>query len=159
MHRPERRPVGCDPEAPSGFGAPAEPSFGVAFSPSGQELAVKNTSGECWILDSTDLGILLRLGGRQFGEGSPPAFAYDGAMIDGSWNGDLLARDIKSGGIVFHERERRRMVSLVAASPDRQLFAYSEESRGTDSLSAVIGVRRWPFFGSRARDALRNSQR
>jgi hypothetical protein len=97
------------------------------------------------ILDSTDLGILLRLGGRQFGEGSPPAFAYDGAMIDGSWNGDLLARDIKSGATLLHERERLRMVSLVAASPDRQLFAYSEESRGTDSLSAVIRVRQWPF--------------
>jgi hypothetical protein len=117
----------------------------VAFSPSGHELAVKSTSGECVILDGADLGILLHLGGRQFGEGSPLAFAYDGAMIDGSWNGDLLARDITSGGTLFHERERRRMVSLVAASPDRHLFAYSEESRGTDSLTAVIRMRRWPF--------------
>ena len=116
----------------------------VAFSPSGHELVVKNTSGECVVLDGTDLGILLRLGGTQFGEGSPLAFAYDSAMIDGSWNGDLLARDITSGRTLLHERERR-MVSLVAASPDRRLFAYSELSRGTDSLAAVIRIRRWPF--------------
>jgi hypothetical protein len=117
----------------------------VAFSPSGHELAVKSTSGDCVVLDGIDLGVVLHLGGRQFGEGSPLAFAYDGAMVDGSWNGHLLARDIRSGGTLFQERERGRMVSLVAASPDRELFAYSVDSRGADSLTAVIRTRRWPF--------------
>ena len=117
----------------------------VAFAPSGREIAVKNTSGECAVLDATSLEVVGRLGGTEFGEGSPLAFTDDGTLIDGSWTGWLLARDVTTGEVLFREG-LRRMITELTSSPDRRVFVYSEALRGADGYDApVVRMRRWPF--------------
>lgn len=112
----------------------------VAFAPSGRFLAVKNTSGDCYVLESPSLAPLLHLGGVEYGEGSALAFADDALLIDGSWNGDLVVRDVNTGAKVVHETQHGHVSQLVFDQA-RSRFAHDAAS---DEETYIV-VREWPL--------------
>jgi WD40 repeat protein len=114
----------------------AHPSS-VDFSPVGDRLIVKATSGECVLLDARSLQELRRFGGEEWGEGAAPLFCEDGSQfVVGSWNGDLLVRSTETGEIVHRESDQGMITELVG-SPDRRLVAYAAENE--------VRLRPWPF--------------
>lgn len=114
----------------------------VDFSPLGNGIIVKSTSGECVVLDGNSLQVTAEIGGAQFGEGSPALFGPGGdVLVEGSWNGDLLVRST-TGRVLLHEREDA-MIGELTASPDRERFAYAVCFRGY--AETELRLRQWPF--------------
>jgi hypothetical protein len=96
----------------------------IAYSPSGQLLAVKSTSGESVVLDATTLEVAHRLGGAEFGEGSGIAWADESSLVDGSWSGDLILRDVRTGAIILHETSHGGVSQLVV-DPERPAIVHT----------------------------------
>ena len=69
----------------------------VAFSRSGDRLAVKNTAGRIVILDPATGQVAVDFGNKRDGEGCGPVFSpCDRYLVDGTWGGRLLVRDAGS---------------------------------------------------------------
>lgn len=111
----------------------------VDFSPDGQRIAIKNTSGEIVVLDGGTLEVLARHDGRPWGEGSDVMFSPCGEyLVDGSWKGSLLVRETLTGNVVW--RQDGGMVSLLTCTPDRTVWVHD---------GGGLTVRPWPFSEDR----------
>jgi WD40 repeat protein len=116
----------------------------VSFTPDGQSLIVKNTSGEVVVLGSESLEEKQRFSGSDVGEG-PGAIAIDDTLfIDASWNGDLMVRSITTGEILVRESHPGCMVSDLAVTSDRTTVAYVITEKG-DHGSRLLFRRQWPL--------------
>lgn len=123
------------------------------FSPDGQRLAVKSTSGRIVVLDAHTGDTVIDYANQRDGEGAPLYFAARGnALIDASWGGSLMVRDLARSELKFHERVGG-MVSELSASEDRSVFAYTIGRRPPSDSSPppedLIVLRRWPFGRNR----------
>ena len=106
------------------------------FSPAGDLLAVKDTSGEIVVLAADSLEVLAQHDGRPWGEGAEVIFSPCGAyLVDGSWNGDLVVREAISGHVVWHERGNG--LGRVTCTPDRMTWVH-------DGFGGIT-IRAWPF--------------
>jgi WD40 repeat protein len=115
---------------------------GIDFSPRGERLLVGNTGGGSALFTTSSLKLIARASGRNLGEGPGPVFGPDGDYyVQGSWNGDLVVKHADTGEILFHEKDRERMVRQIAHSPDRSVFAYATSTEA----ELVVWIRHWPF--------------
>ncbi len=86
----------------------------VCFSPSGDQLAVKSTSGRIVVVDPEDGGILCDFLNFKDGEGSNILYSPCGEfLIDGTWKGRLLVRRVNSGKIEFVQEFPGEMITRV----------------------------------------------
>ena len=105
------------------------------FSPDGQLLAVKNTSGDVLVMSVPDLEGVARLSGAGIGEGTPIRFTADGRhVVDASRGGTLMVRDPIDGSTAWSESGD--YIFRLACTRDRATWVYD---RGQTL------VRKWPF--------------
>lgn len=108
----------------------------VAVSPRGDRFAVKNTQGTVAVVDLASVLVRLVLPGDAYGEGAGVRFSGDGeALVDGSWNGDLLVRDATTGAILHHERGPG--IGAIESVDGGDTWVYD--------TGGALHVRRWPF--------------
>lgn len=121
-------------------GPPMANAASVDFSPDGQLLAAKNTSGDVIVMGVPDLEERARLAGRGFGEGTDIRFAPDSRhLVDGSWSGLLTVRDGETGAVTW--QEPGSSIFRLASTLDRRTWAYDRWAREDGRLL----VRSWPF--------------
>jgi WD40 repeat protein len=105
------------------------------FSPDGNLLAVKNTSGDVLVLSVPGLEEVSRLSGAALGEGTPVRFAEDGKhIVDSTRGGVLMIRDALDGSLAWSEKGES--VFRLERSRDRAVWTYDRRQ---------LYVRRWPF--------------
>ncbi|MEA2214162.1 MAG: hypothetical protein QOF83_4110 [Solirubrobacteraceae bacterium] len=63
-------------------------------------------------------------------------------IVDGTWAGRLLVRDVTSGEVVWEEDHPGEMISALTCTRDRRLWAYG---RAISEGDRVV-LRAWPFW-------------
>jgi WD40 repeat protein len=89
----------------------------LAFTPDGNFLSVKSTSGRIAILDSASGATVGDFQNDRDGEGSNIAFSECGTFfVDGSWSGFLRVRERTSGQVVFERKFPHTMIHAVSSA-------------------------------------------
>lgn len=119
----------------------------VTFSPDGQQVAVKNTSGQIVILDSETGVVVTDFANRKDGEGVRLFFGPKGdVLVDASWDGVLFVRDVKDGTVLLRE-EGDKFGQLFSVGGN--IYAYSTSklppSDSEPPPPDKIFLRKWPF--------------
>jgi WD40 repeat protein len=127
----------------------------VAFSRSGDRLAVKNTAGWIVILEPATGQVAVDFGNKRDGEGCGPVFSpCDRYLVDGTWGGGLLVRDAVSGKVVFEARRAGEMIRGIGCNMDGNLWIVCHAPKATthDKPPADCYFSRlsWPFDGGEA---------
>jgi len=122
----------------------------VGFSPDGERLVVKGTSGRIVVLDCRSGELLHDYKNQKEGEGSRACFTADGeGIVDGSWNGVLTHRGVGNGAVLERESFPGEMITRVTHTRDRSvwLVEHSPIVRPGENMPApgYLSVRRWPF--------------
>ena len=120
------------------------------FSPDGEALAVKTTSGRIIIVDPYSGAVVHDHRNQKEGEGSGVCFSPDGAfVVDGSWNGILTIRSTCDGAVVSREHFPGDMITRVTHDQNRSTWLVEHSPRvrpGENApLPEYVSVRRWPF--------------
>ncbi len=86
-----------------------------SFSPNGELIAVKNTSGNIAIIDRFSGKINEEFNIKPKGEGSNIVFSSDGKqLIDGSWSGLLEIREVSTGIVCWQKQFSNEMVRRIS---------------------------------------------
>ena len=125
----------------------------LCFSPSGEQLAIKGTSGLIVVIDSQTGKELHAFGNIEDGEGSNLRYSPCGDyLVDGSWNGRLFVRRADSGRVEFTADFPGESITDVQCASDERLWAISHSPRATTSNlppdSDYFSVWSWPFSTS-----------
>jgi WD40 repeat protein len=116
----------------------------VCFSPCGDELAVKSTSGEIAIISTRDGSLIRSFRNSADGEGTNIQYSACGEFIvDGSWAGKLFVRRASSGQVEFSADFPGEMIRHIHRDASGQIWvlAHNSESEPPDYFS----IWRWPF--------------
>jgi hypothetical protein len=118
----------------------------ACFSPCGDQLAVKNTSGEIAIISTRD-GILVRnFRNSADGEGSNIQYSACGEFIvDGSWAGQLFVRRASSGQIEFSADFPGEMITRVHRDASGQTWVLAHSPISPSETARYFSIWRWPF--------------
>jgi hypothetical protein len=94
----------------------------VAFAPDGQTFVVKNTLGELLLAETATVDPIARFAPPTQDEGANPVFAAPDLIIDGSWSGEIRARDTTRLMPRVLWRGKSRMVGQVMRAGDVWAF-------------------------------------
>jgi hypothetical protein len=142
-----------------GFFPQLKHTSSISFSPDGSLLACKNTYGDILVVDVATLTEHTHVPGKAYGEGADVHFSPCGRyLLDGSWQGHLLVREVRSGAVVWEEFVEGTTVSELTCCRNRQVWAYtrtvggrSRKSLSERGLSATTSrgpsLASWPHFG------------
>jgi WD40 repeat protein len=122
----------------------------VAFSPGGEALAVKATSGRIVVIDPRSGEVLHDHMNEKEGEGSGVCFSPDGnGLVDGSWKGALTIRRARDSAILSREQFPGEMISRVTHNQSRRtwLVEHSPTVRPGENRPppGYLSLRQWPF--------------
>ena len=122
----------------------------AAFSPTGDTIAVKSTSGRIVTLTSDSGDIRNDFENDQEGEGSNLVFSGCGKFIvDGSWNGFLTVRDAFTGKVQYRREHAGEMLCRVHSVKSGTIWIIQHSPKATtDDQTPADGyftVRTWPF--------------
>jgi len=122
----------------------------VAFSPGGEALAVKATSGRIVVIDPRSGEVLHDHMNQKEGEGSGVCFSPDGnGLVDGSWKGALTIRRARDSAILSREQFPGEMISRVTHDQSRRtwLVEHSPTVRPGENRPrpGYLSLRQWPF--------------
>jgi hypothetical protein len=95
-------------------------------------------------LDSSTLDLATDLGGTGRNDGCGPAVASDESFVEGTTDGRLLVRSLRTGATLLQEVEQQVMITQMCISHDRSLVAYGVAMR-QDDKEVQIRLRRLPF--------------
>ncbi len=115
------------------------PSY-ATFSPNGDLIGVKSSSGQIVILATKTGQTIQDFKNAQEGEGSNLLFSTCGRFIvDGSWEGFLTVRDAFSGIVRYRKENKGVMVSRVHAARDASLWVVQYSPRATTHDRSPLG--------------------
>jgi WD40 repeat protein len=98
------------------FGHPSHANW----SPDGNQLCLKGTSGQLVVLDAKTLAIVAQLQPNSAGEGCEATFSPDGCrVLDGTWGGLLAVYDVKTSSRLQEFRFPECMLTSMVSSPSR----------------------------------------
>lgn len=122
----------------------------LAFSRSGDRLAVKNTAGRIVILEPVTGQVVVDFENKRDGEGCGPVFSpCDGYLVDGTWDGRLLVRYAGSGRVVLKAHWAGEMITGIGCSMDGNQWIVCHNPKVTthDKPPADCYFSRlsWPF--------------
>lgn len=122
----------------------------LKFSPSGNLLAVKNTSGWIFILDPKDCNILKDYHNYHDGEGSNILFSPCGSyLVDGSWSGHINVREVDTGKIVWSTIFENEIIAAVHQTMDGRRWVFEHhpigDSTGIPPASTYFTLWKWPL--------------
>lgn len=130
------------------------PSSGC-FSPNGELLAIKSTSGRIVTINPGTGDIMADFKNQREGEGCGVSFSPDGnALIDGSWAGQLTVRDSTDGEITFRQSYDGDMLSRISHDRERRrwLVEHSPKVKPDENQTspAYLSFHDWPFSAGEA---------
>jgi WD40 repeat protein len=122
----------------------------ATFSPNGETLAIKATSGRIVIIDPRSGEALFDHKNQKDGEGCGVGFSPDGnELIDGSWRGDLTIRNVQDSVIRSREHFPGEMITRVTHDQSRRIWLveHSPICRPEENFPppSYISIRHWPF--------------
>ncbi|CAN5146786.1 hypothetical protein BH11PSE2_BH11PSE2_17750 [soil metagenome] len=128
----------------------------VAFSPDGEMLAVKATSGRIVVIDPRSGQVLHDHMNQKEGEGSGVRFSPDGGeLVDGSWTGDLTIRRTRNSAILGRENFPGEMITRVTHDQSARIWLVEHSPTvrpGENSPPpGYVSIRQWPFSPQTAR--------
>jgi WD40 repeat protein len=133
----------------------ANPSH-IDFSPNGDCLVVKGTSGRTIVLDAKTGDMLCDFRNQKEGEGEGAFFSSCGQfVVSVSWAGLFSVREWKSKEMAFSQVHGDCRVGSLSVTADRRFFVYAlGYAPPSDSANApYIFVRQqWPADGNKARE-------
>jgi WD40 repeat protein len=125
----------------------ANPSH-IDFSPDGNNLVVKGTSGRTVVLDAETGGLLSDFRNQKEGEGEGAFFSSCGRfVVSVSWAGLFSVRDWKSKELVFSQVHTDCRIHGLSVTADRHCFIYTlGYAPPSDSSPApyTIVQQQWP---------------
>jgi WD40 repeat protein len=126
----------------------ANPSH-IDFSPDGQCVVVKGTSGRTIILDAKTGRLLCDFRNQKEGEGDSAFFtACSRFVVTVSWGGLFSVRDRETAEVVVSESyDADCQLTELSTTADRSLFVYSigGPPRSSDGRTpCTVALRRWP---------------
>lgn len=120
----------------------------IDFSPDGQCLVGKGTSGRTILLDSRSGELLCDFRNSREGEGDAVFFtACSRFVVSVSWSGLFSVRDRSAAELVFSQVHSDGQLTSLSTTPDRSLFVYSVGRRPhtPDGLTpCTVALHRWP---------------
>jgi WD40 repeat protein len=127
----------------------AHPSS-ACFSPSGDQLAVKSTSGEIALISTQDGALIRNFRNSDDGEGSNIQYSACGDFIvDGSWEGRMFVRHASSGKIEFSVEFPGEMITDIDHDAKGETWVLAHSPKATSATespaSCYFSVWRWPF--------------
>lgn len=127
----------------------AHPSW-LSFSPSGEHLAVKSTSGQIVLLSVHDGAVIHDFCNSNDGEGSNLRFSACGAFIvDASWFGRIFVRNAASGKIEFTADFPGEMITSVHSDSKGKTWVFEHHPLATSDhlppAACYFSIWRWPF--------------
>jgi len=97
----------------------------IDFSPDGDLLAVRSSSGRIIILDARTGKMLTDFRNQKEGEGTGAFFSSCGDyLVSASWNGVFTVHDRATGNVVFSQAYPDCCLGNLSTSQDRQFFVY-----------------------------------
>lgn len=131
------------------------PSYG-SFSPNGEMLAVKSTSGKIVTIDPKTGATLTDFQNRRDEEGCEVLFSPGGTeLIDGSWAGTITIRDSANGSIVFRDRYAGEQLTRISHDRERRLWLVQHSPKVMEGENhpspAYVSLHHWPIAGGVAR--------
>ena len=96
----------------------------VRWSPIGDRIALKSTSGELLLLSADNLECIAQIQSKAAGEGSGVAFSPSGdRLVDGTWAGVLTTHDLQSLERQLEAQFPDTMITSIEPSPSGRLAA------------------------------------
>jgi len=134
----------------------AHPSH-IDFSPDGQRLLLKSTSGRTVILDACTGKIVKDFHNQNEGEGSKALFTKCSRyVVTVSWNGLLSVRDSVTAEQTFMVSHLGCMLNNLSAPADRSFFIYSvgrlPPSNSEPPPPQIVILHSWPIVGKNYRE-------
>jgi WD40 repeat protein len=128
------------------FAHPSE----LSFSPSGEHLAVKNTSGQIVLLSVHDGAVVCDFRNSDDGEGSNLRFSRCGDfVIDASWSGRVFVRQATSGDLEFAADFPGEMITNVHSDSKGETWVFEHQPIATSDhmppAECYFSIWRWPF--------------
>jgi len=93
-----------------------------SFSNNGTKIVIKNTSGEIKIINSENGNEDDNFSSQTAGEGSNVIWVNNEYILDGSWSGFLVVRDVKKGNIVWLKHFKDEMIKKVFMNQSKTRF-------------------------------------
>jgi WD40 repeat protein len=107
----------------------------VHWSPSGDLLSVKSTSGELIVVSAESLQIVARLQTRKAGEGCAAVFSPSGdRILDGTWGGMLATYDVATQSRQLEHSFPNAMITSIEPSPGGNISAIVVQSKDSAGL-------------------------
>lgn len=122
----------------------------ASFSPNGEALAVKATSGRIVVVDPCNGQVLHDHENQKDGEGCGVRFAPGGeALVDGSWDGALTVRRARDNVILDRKLFPGEMIRRITHDAGRRIWLveHSPKVRPGESMPApgYVSLCHWPF--------------
>lgn len=124
-----------------------------AFSPDGDRLALKSTSGHICVVEVPSGTVLSDFENDADGEGCRVFWSTDGEhLIDGSWRGVFRAREWSTGRVAYEQTFSGETVSDISCSADRAQWVIRHQPKRQPGMSQTepippgsLSIRTWPF--------------
>lgn len=122
----------------------------LSFSPSGEHLAVKSTSGQIVLLSVHDGVVACDFRNLDDGEGSNLRFSACGDyIIDASWSGRVFVRRATSGNLEFETDFPGEMITSVHRDLNGETWVFEHQPIATSDhappAACYFSIWRWPF--------------
>jgi WD40 repeat protein len=122
----------------------------ACFSPNGEQLGVKSTSGVIALISTKDGTLIRDFNNLTDGEGSNLQFSACGEFIvDGSWDGRILVRRALSARIEFSAEFPGEMIAGVHCDAKGDTWVFEHHRKATSQTASpapcYFSVWRWPF--------------
>jgi WD40 repeat protein len=127
----------------------ADPSS-ACFSPNGEQLAVKSTSGQIMLISTENGAVVSNFKNRTDGEGSNVEFSACGEFIvDASWDGRILVRSALSGRIEFLAEFPGEMITEVHRDAKGGTWVFNHHPKWISETESgrphYFSIWDWPF--------------
>lgn len=121
----------------------------AAFSPKGDLIAVKSTSGQIVTLDSETGHVRKDFENSAEGEGSNLSFSACGRfLVDGSWAGILSVRDVETGAVHLRQEHEGDMLLRIHSVHEGAGWIIEHSPKATTQdrppADGYFTVSRWP---------------
>jgi hypothetical protein len=124
----------------------------VHWSPGGDRLSVKSTSGELIVVNAESLEIIARLQTKKAGEGCEAVFSPSGdRILDGTWGGMLTTYDVATQSRQLEHSFPDSMITSIEPSPSGNISAIVVQPKDSAGLGSgpqhSIYIAEWSSSG------------
>ena len=118
----------------------------MAYSPTGDCIALKNTSGQIALVNPADGKLVRKLDAQRVdgSDGASPVFSQCGRyIVDGTWRGELALYDCKTGKKVFEKSFDGEMISAIVRLKLGEKWIVIHQPIASDDVEDPAHLTKW----------------